>query len=137
MSEKEKIKRFMRDLGNALARFKEVTEVSLEENEFAIEATIQCFEFSFELFWKTLKLLLQENVGVEVRGPKPVLIEAYAQEWVNDEKKWIDLLDARNLTSHVYNEQRAQEIYEMILKNASMMHIDYAALKERFADYLK
>ncbi len=127
----------MRDLGNALARFKEVTEVSLEENEFAIEATIQCFEFSFELFWKTLKLLLQENVGVEVRGPKPVLIEAYAQEWVNDERKWIDLLDARNLTSHVYNEQRAQEIYEMILKNASMMHIDYAALKERFADYLK
>lgn len=127
----------MRDLGNALARFKEATEVSLEENEFAIEATIQRFEFSFELFWKTLKILLQEHVGVEVRGPKPVLIESYAQEWINDEKKWIDLLDARNLTSHVYNEQRAQEIYEMIIENASMMHTDYAALKERFADHLK
>ena len=52
-------------------------------------------------------------------------------------KKWIDLLNARNLTSHVYNEQRAQEIYEMILENAPMIHIEYAALKERFAVYLK
>ena len=31
----------MRDLGNALARFKEATDVSLQENEFAIEVTIQ------------------------------------------------------------------------------------------------
>ena len=127
----------MLDLGNALARFKEATEVPLEENEFAIEATIQRFGFSFELFWKTLRLLLKDAVGIEIRGPKPVLIEAYAQKWINNEKKWIDLLDARNLTSHVYNEQRAQEIYEMILKNAPMMHIEYAALKERFAAYLK
>ncbi|MBX2821207.1 MAG: nucleotidyltransferase substrate binding protein [Rhodothermaceae bacterium] len=55
MSEKEKIKRFMLDLGNALARFRKPTEVSLKENEFAMEATSQRFEYSFERFWKTLK----------------------------------------------------------------------------------
>ena len=137
MSEKKKIKRFLHDLGRALDRLEEVSAISLEENDLVIEATIQCFEFSFELFWKTLKILLEDVTGLEFRGPKLVLIEAYAQQWINDEKKWIDLLDARNLTSHVYNEQRAQEIYEMILANASMMHTDYASLKERFADYLK
>ncbi len=105
MSEKAKIKRFMRDLGSALERFREMLEVSTDDRDYALDATIQPFEFSFELFWKTLRLLLQDDAGIEVNGPKQVLIEAYTQKWIDDEKKWIDLLKARNLTSHVYNEQ--------------------------------
>ena len=136
MSEQKRVKRFLRDLDRALERFRKATEVSLEENEFAIEATIQCFEFSFELFWKTLRVLL-DDAGVQANNPRQVLSEAYLQEWINEEKMWLSLLKARNLTSHVYNEQRAQEIYEMILENAPMMHTEYAALKERFAGYLK
>ena len=30
-----------------------------EENNIALDASIQRFEFSFELFWKTLKVLLE------------------------------------------------------------------------------
>ncbi len=41
MTEKEKIKRFMHDLGNALVRFNEVMEVSIEENDLALDAAIQ------------------------------------------------------------------------------------------------
>ncbi len=61
MSEKKKIKRFLLDLGKALDRLNEVSAITLEESDLVIEATIQCFEFSFELFWKTLKELLQEE----------------------------------------------------------------------------
>ena len=136
MSGKKKIKRFLRDLERALERFKQATQVSLEENEFAVEATIQCFEFSFELYWKTLRVLLLDQ-GVDAGSPKQVLKEAYTLGWINNEQTWIDLLDARNITSHVYNEQRAQAIYELIREKAPMMHTEYAALKERFAHLME
>lgn len=136
MSGKKKIKRFLRDLEKALKRFEEATLVSVEENEFAIEATIQRFEFSFELFWKTLRILLFDH-GIDAGSPKQVLKEAYTLGWINNEQTWIDLLDARNVTSHVYNEQRAQAIYELIREKAPMMHTEYATLKERFAHFLE
>ncbi len=136
MSEKKAI-RYMHDLGNALERFSEVMEISIEENDIALDAAIQRFEFSFELFWKTLKVLLLDVGGIRVNSPKQVLSEAFSQGWINGEQKWLDLLDARNMTSHVYNEQKAEEIYRMIQSNAPMMHTEYAALKERFADHLK
>lgn len=136
MSENAKIKRFMHDLGNALGRFQEMLEVSTDDRDYALDATIQRFEFSFELFWKTLRVLLND-AGIQANNPRQVLSEAYAQQWINEEKAWLSLLKARNLTSHVYNEQRAQEIYEMILEHAPLMQAEYTALKERFADYLK
>ena len=136
MSEKAKIKRLMHDLGNALKRFQEMLEVSTDDRDYALDATIQRFEFSFELFWKTLRVLL-DDAGIQANNPRQVLSEAYSQEWINEEKTWLSLLKARNLTSHVYNEQRAQEIYQMILENAPLMHAEYEALKERFSEYLQ
>jgi nucleotidyltransferase substrate binding protein (TIGR01987 family) len=37
--------------------------------------------------------------------------------WIDDEESWISLLQARNMTSHVYNEEMAVEIYEVIKNN--------------------
>lgn len=135
MSEKKKIKRFLHDLGKALDRLKEVSAISLEENDLAIEATIQCFEFSFELFWKTLRELLQEE-GIQANSPKRVLSEAYTQGWINEHDSWVALLDARNLTSHVYNEQKAREIYERIKAYAPMMQDEFAGLRKQFSHFL-
>ena len=136
MSEK-KAARYMHDLGNALERFSEVMEISIDKNDLALDAAIQRFEFSFELFWKTLKVLLIEVGGIRINSPKQVLKEAFSQGWINEEQKWLDLLDARNLTSHVYNEQKAHAIYELIQENAPLMHTEYASLKKRFADHLR
>ena len=136
MSEK-KATRYMHDLGNALERFREVMDISIDENDIALDAAIQRFEFSFELFWKTLKVLLLEVGGIQVGSPKQVLKEAYSQGWINEEQRWLDLLDARNLTSHVYNEQKALDIYQIIQENASLMHSDFSLMKERFSEYLK
>ena len=71
MSE-NKAARYMHDLGNALDRFSEVMEISIEENDIALDAAIQRFEFSFELFWKTLKVFLLEVGGIRINSPKQV-----------------------------------------------------------------
>lgn len=85
----------------------------MDEDRGNIDASIQRFEFTIELFWKLLKRIL-ETKGVEVRYPKDVLKEAYAGGLIDDEKMWLKMLRDRNLTSHTYDESLADEIYAHI-----------------------
>ncbi len=85
----------------------------MDEDRGNIDASIQRFEFTIELFWKLLKRIL-ESKGVEVRYPKDVLKEAYAGGLIDDEKAWLRMLRDRNLTSYTYDENLADEIYAHI-----------------------
>ena len=87
----------------------------MDEDRGNIDASIQRFEFTIELFWKLLKRILDAK-GVDVRYPKDVLQEAYSGGLIDDEKVWLSMLKDRNLTSHTYNEDLADEIYEHIKK---------------------
>ncbi len=40
--------------------------------------------------------------------------EAYAVGIIADEKKWLDLISDRNITSHIYSEDVANNIYTNI-----------------------
>ena len=76
------------------------------------DGVIQRFEFTFELAWKSLKdYMVDQGSGVsELNFPKNVLRAAYAGELISDEDAWLHMLDARNITSHVYDEKTAEEI---------------------------
>lgn len=78
-----------------------------------IDATIQRFEFSFELFWLLLKRILFLQ-GLEINFPKEVLRTGYRSQLINDETVWIKMLNDRNQTSHSYNHDLAEEIYHRI-----------------------
>ena len=78
-----------------------------------IDASIQRFEFTIELFWKLLKRIL-ESRGLEVPYPKNVLQAAYAGGLIDNEEIWLQMLIDRNQTSHTYNEVLANEIFERI-----------------------
>lgn len=75
-----------------------------------IDATIQRFEFTFELAWKFLKDYFFEQ-GIELNYPKEVLQEAFNVNLINNEIIWIQMLKDRNMTSHTYDEKLADEIY--------------------------
>jgi nucleotidyltransferase substrate binding protein (TIGR01987 family) len=90
--------------------FKEILE-----DRSTIDATIQRFEFTIELFWKLLKAILKEK-GAESQYPKDVLKEAYLGHLIDHEDIWLSMLKDRNLTSHTYDEKLADEIYERIKK---------------------
>jgi nucleotidyltransferase substrate binding protein (TIGR01987 family) len=108
-----KIKNKIKNLSNALARLEEVCQQPLDKNNIVLDATVQRFEFTYELFWKTLKLLLEEE-GIIATTPKGVLREAYQVQWIADEKLWLTMLEDRNRTSHIYSEKEAAAIYERI-----------------------
>ncbi len=80
-----------------------------------IDATIQRFEFTFELGWKFLKDYFEEK-GLILNYPKEIIQEAFAVGLINDEYLWLQMLSDRNMTSHTYNEKLADEIYERIKK---------------------
>lgn len=98
---------------NALNALKIMIDKPMQEDRSNIDAAIQRFEFTIELFWKLLKRILAEK-GVEVTYPKDVLRQAYAGKLIDDETLWLDMLRDRNLTSHTYNQDLADEIYANI-----------------------
>lgn len=92
-------------------------------SEFIRDATIQRFEFTFEVVWKSLKLYL-ERQGYECGGPRPTLKKAFAENLIPTPEEadlWLAMLEDRNLTAHAYDEALANRIHEHIVR-------DYAAL---------
>ncbi len=100
-------------------------------NQLDRDGVIQRFEFTFELLWKSLKLFLFEQ-GIIANSPKEVLKEAYRFGIITDEELFLDMLDDRNRTSHIYSENTAKGIFIRIKKNylAAVMKLSQE-LKDR------
>ena len=81
-------------------------------DDLVVDGTIQRFEFSVALFWKTLRRILHDN-GIEAGTPREAAQSAYQAQWLNEEEIWIHMLHD-HLTSHTYQEEIAREIYARI-----------------------
>ncbi|MGQ0650238.1 MAG: nucleotidyltransferase substrate binding protein [Gemmatimonadaceae bacterium] len=96
-------------LGEPLAR--DLVTLSALENE----GTVQRFEFTLELAWKTLKDYMEhEGHVITPVTPRNVVKEAFAAGIVRDGQVWLDMLDHRNLLSHTYDALRFAEAVKAI-----------------------
>ncbi|MBO8143713.1 MAG: nucleotidyltransferase substrate binding protein [Thermodesulfobacterium sp.] len=77
------------------------------------DGVIQRFEYTFEIFWKTLKILLS-YLGIECYSPRSCIKEAFRQGFIEDDEIFLDMLEDRNRSSHIYEEKTAEEIFERI-----------------------
>lgn len=82
------------------------------KNEFTRGAAIQSFEYSFELSWKLLKRYFEFNQGLKELAVKDLFREAAKQGLIADPLRWFEYQKSRNLTSHTYNEDTADIVYE-------------------------
>lgn len=103
----------LKNLGDALNRLKESLEAPIDSHRFVIDAAIQRFEFSIELFWKVFKILLEAE-GKEILSPRQAIAQAFQMKWFNNETLWLNMLRDRNLTSHTYKKVKADNIYQNI-----------------------
>ena len=85
-------------------------------NKIYTMALIQAFEISFELGWKTIKDYLEFG-GIKVTTPREVIKSAFLNEIITNGQSWIDMMDARNKTSHTYQEPLAQQLANDIINN--------------------
>lgn len=78
------------------------------------DGVIQRFEFCAELAWKTMREYLLDQGYTEINSPKAVIRQAFAYGMIEDADGWVRLMNDRNLTSHVYDERTAEEIFRRI-----------------------
>lgn len=119
----------LKNLEKALDRLGEMVIKSPDPERIYIDATIQRFEFSIELFWKVLKLKLA-LLGKEVTFPKETLQQAYFGKMINNEELWLNMMKDRNKSSHIYSEKEATEIYERIKLYYTEMRKTFENLKK-------
>ena len=96
---------------NALKRLEE--SVKKAETDLEIDGVIQRFEFTFELMWKLIKVYL-ESEGIICRSPKSCLKEAYQGGVIFGEEIWLEMLNDRNLSVHIYDQKTSREVFERI-----------------------
>lgn len=102
----------LKQFENAAARLAEA--LRLEKSTINRDASIQRFEFTFDIAWKTLKEYLLDYLKIRCVSPKKCFREAYRQGVIEYEQDWNKMADDRNATSHMYNESLADEVYQKL-----------------------
>jgi nucleotidyltransferase substrate binding protein (TIGR01987 family) len=105
---------------SALRVAKKVEAQDAGEREFYLYETcrasvIQHFEICYELSWKYMQRWLEVCNGDEVDGLSKKALFRLAQEknLIADFEKWSLFTSARNRTSHIYDENVAEEVYSI------------------------
>ena len=102
--------RALRTLTEAVELAEERQLSNLEE-----QGMVQGFEFTHELAWNVLKDYLEEKGVAGIIGSKDATREAFKNGLIEDGEAWMEMIKARNLSSHTYNPETAEEIVESVL----------------------
>lgn len=122
----------LEELKKAVAALKESVEYC-EDNQsnikvykIARDASIQRFEFCIELSWKHAKKVMGSSSGT----PKPVIREMLQNGMIGSFEMWFDFIEARNKSSHTYDEEIAREVYN----SAKSFCLEVDKLVDKMAD---
>ena len=120
------------NLKKAVDRLSEgILELQANKSSIVRDGVIQRFEFTTELAWKAAREYLMDQGFVDINSPKTVMKEAFSFGLITDDNIWIQILNDRNLTSHIYKEEIADEICERIIKTYFR---EFKALSKRLAE---
>lgn len=84
--------------------------LNLPEDDIVRDATIQRFEFSVELAWKTSKKFM----GTATTAPKQVIREMAQNGFISDVQLWLEAIEMRNLSSYTYDDELALKVFKFV-----------------------
>jgi len=87
--------------------------IKIARDDLDKDGVIQRFEFTVELLWKTLKIVLEYD-KVECYSPRDCIKKAFRYALIEDDEILLDMLDDRNRSSHIYDEKTSEEIFKRI-----------------------
>ncbi len=105
------------NFNRALKQLTAAVELSAQREFTQLEkqGVIQGFEFVHELAWNVLKDLLEFEGIQGIVGSRGTVREAFKRGLLADGELWLDMIDKRNLTSHTYNAELAQDMVNTII----------------------
>lgn len=107
--------------------------IAQPKDEFSRDSVIQRFEYTFELCWKTLQKVLESDRPLDDPGVRGILRESARQGLISQLDTWFSFQKARNLTSHTYNEDTAEEVYGIALALPALTHELVAKVSARLS----
>ena len=106
----ERVRLKWEDFHRALGRLQAALEKDADSDDMYLDATIQRFEFCFELAWKLMKAVL-EYEGIEANSPRSCIRAGGKQGLISNAEAWLEMMEKRKLSAHTYDENVAREIY--------------------------
>ena len=116
MASNEEIQSLFKQFKAAYGRLKEAVNIR-EESDIKRDVVIKRFEFTYELLWKTYKKIARLQ-KLDYFNPKACFQFAFKSGLIEEEGLFLEIIDARNKTTHVYSEGEAKKIYDFIKKKA-------------------
>lgn len=100
----------------ALGRLEEVVTLQRQRQLSPLEkdGMIQRFEYTQELAWKVLKNYIEYQGGERLAGSRDTIRQAFALGIIINADPWFDMLESRNETSHVYDEDTENDVIDKI-----------------------
>ena len=85
-------------------------------SELEQQGLIQVFEFTHELAWNMLKDFLEEQGIAGLIGSRDAIRTAFKNGLLQEGETWMEMIKARNLSSHTYQLELANRLAAEILQ---------------------
>lgn len=102
--------RALKILTNAVALANQRSLSNLEQ-----QGMIQGFEFTHELAWNVMKDYFVFQGNQSITGSRDAVRESFNKGLIEGGEGWMEMIKSRNLSSHTYNTDVAEQIIDKIL----------------------
>ena len=102
----------------ALRTLRNATELAAQRplSELEMQGLIQVFEFTHELAWNMLKDCLEAQGIAGLIGSRDAIRTAFKNGLLQEGETWMEMIKARNLSSHTYQLELANRLAAEILQ---------------------
>ena len=105
-------------------------ELSLLEKQ----GMIQAFEYTHELAWNVMNDFFEHQGATNIRGSRDATREAFQNRLIEDGEAWMQMIMARNLTSHAYDQINAEQALAEIQNS---YHEQFLKFQQTMAELVK
>lgn len=99
-------------------------------NDIVKQGLIQSFEYTHELAWNVMKDYAFYQGNSAIGGSRDATREALQLNIISEGKIWMEMIQSRNKTSHTYNEETANEIFNKIMDEYKSAFIAFQKVME-------
>ena len=115
---KDRFARFqsaLKRLSEAILQYEDATDKTDIIKSMMRDSIIKRFEFTFELAWKVMKDYAEYNGYDDMANSPRNAIRLALQMGIISDTVWMSMLESRNTTAHVYDEEVADTIIDALL----------------------
>ena len=132
---RERVEKFHKDFEKAVVNLEDAIASIVDDLD--IDGAIKRFELCYELSWKLIKEYLAD-AGIICRNPRDCFKSAFQNDLIDEQERWLDMIDDRNYLVHVYTFEDSRKIFDNIKKSyAASFRYLYDKIKEKSADEQK